>query len=414
MTGNILHIARREFLETARNRWFVVGTLAFPALLFILMFLPALLIRSGGSGTRCVVVDETGALFAPLKEAIQADQRLEGFELADEPPGERAVERLRAGIGTGHDAVLHLPEGIFTGEPATFYARGVSIASERLDRILTGVATRVRLAREGLDPDTIAASMQWVEVKAWQVGEGGELKERQWFAIYAVTMGFVMILYFTIAMYGVTILNSTVQEKSSRVMEVLLASTTPFHLMTGKLLGKGGAALTQLGVWTVTGFALSLSGGSFTTLRGVDFAEVVAPSVFAWFIVFFLLGFFTMASLYAAAGSTCNTPEEATQFQFPVVMPLLASLLLSFMVIFHPDRALGTALSFVPYLSPILMFVRILVRTPPLWQILAAVAINVATILATTWMAARIYRTGVLMYGKRPTIPELLRWVRAS
>jgi ABC-2 type transport system permease protein len=140
----------------------------------------------------------------------------------------------------------------------------------------------------------------------------------------------------------------------------------------------------------------------------------VPPAAFGWFLIFFVLGFFTMASIYASLGSTCNTPEEASQLQFPAILPLLASLILSFLVISQPDNRLGVVLSMVPYMSPILMFVRIVVRTPPLWQILLAVVVNLATICGTIWIAGRIYRVGVLMYGKRPTLPELARWVRSA
>jgi ABC-2 type transport system permease protein len=373
-----------------------------------------LLVRSSGGATRCVVLDETGVLIEPLREAVKSDQRLAAFEWVEAPAGS-SVDALRGAVGREeYDALLHLPPGVLQESGATFYARGLSVASERLDNLLTDVVTRQRLVSRGMDPDQARSATRWVEVEAFQLSREGAAEKKNWGQIYLVTMTFVILMYFTIAMYGVTMMNSTVQEKSSRVMEVLLSSTTPFELMAGKLLGKGAAALTQLGAWSLTGLVFALYGASAGNSGLSQAAGAIPKAAFGWFLVFFVLGFFTMAAIYAALGSTCNTPEEATQLQFPAILPLLASMIFSFLVISQPDNPIGVILSMVPYLSPILMFVRIVVRTPPLWQILLAVAVNLATIAATVWLAARIYRVGVLMYGKRPTLPELLRWARMA
>jgi ABC-2 type transport system permease protein len=412
----IFHVARREFLETARSRWFVVGTVLFPLFMGALIFLPALLVQSSGSATRCVVLDETGVLLEPLREALKGDERLKTFELVEAPAG-TGVDALRKAVAREeYQGLLHLPAGVMQEAGATFYARGLSVASERLDNLLTDVVSRQRLVATGMDPERARAATRWVEVEAFQVNKQGVWEKKNWGQIYLVTMVFVMMMYFTIALYGVTMMNSTVQEKSSRVMEVLLSATTPFELMAGKLLGKGAASLTQLGAWSLTGFAAVLYGAASSS-ESSGLTRVlgsVPPAAFGWFLIFFVLGFFTMASIYASLGSTCNTPEEASQLQFPAILPLLASLILSFLVISQPDNRLGVVLSMVPYMSPILMFVRIVVRTPPLWQILLAVVVNLATICGTIWIAGRIYRVGVLMYGKRPTLPELARWVRSA
>ncbi len=411
----ILLMIKREFLETARTKWFLIGLVVFPLFLLGMTLVPALLIRSGGDATRCAVMDETGVLLEPLKRAAQEDPRFAGYEFVGVAPEPGGVERLKGAVGRDeYDAVLHLPAGVLESSPAAFYARGLGIASERLDNLLTAVVTRHRLEAAGVDQHRIDSITRWVPVESFQVSEGGAAEKQDWGRIYLVTIGFVMLIYITVAIHGVTIMNSTVQEKSSRVMEVLLSSTSPFELLAGKLLGKGAAALTQLGTWALAGLAVVLAGGSTGMTGSGSVIGAIPPSAFGWFIVFFLLAFFTMASVFAAAGSTCNTPEEATQLQFPAILPLVTALVLSFLVISHPDGTAGALLSFVPFLSPTLMFVRILVRTPPLWQILLACAINLMTILATVWLASRIYRVGVLMYGKRPTLPEIVRWVRAG
>lgn len=409
------HIALREFLETARSRWFLIGTVAFPLLLGSLMFLPALMVRSGGGPTRCVVVDETGVLLSSLHEAAKTDKWLSTVEFVAPEAGAASLDDLRRAVGREqYDALLHLPAGVMEDAKASYYARGLGMASERIDKMLTDVVTRQRLAAAGLDASRAAALTRWVPVEAFQVGKEGSAEKKAWGQIYLITMTLVMLIYFTIAMYGVSMMNSTVQEKSSRVMEVLLSTTTPFELMAGKLLGKGSAALTQMAAWALTGLAFVLYGAASGSASVAEAAGAVHPSVFGWFLLFFVLGFFSMGSIYTALGSTCNTPEEATQLQFPAVMPLMASMILSFLIISRPDHPAGIVLSMVPYLSPILMFVRMLVRMPPLWQVLVAIVVNVATIAGTVWLGARIYRVGVLMYGKRPNIPEILRWARSA
>lgn len=413
--SRVLQIMKREYLETARSKWFIIGTVVLPLLLSGMMTLPAFFIRSGADASRVAVVDEPGGMVAALRAALEADDRLSSIALVEVPGGPGAVEGLRQAVARKeYDGLLHLPADVLESGKAVFIARGLSIASERLDNILTEVVTRRRLVDAGVDPGRLDALTAWVEVDVGQIGEGGEIEKKRWGAVYIVTFAFVMFIYFTIAIYGVTVMNSTVQEKSSRVMEVLLASTSPFELLMGKLLGKGAVGLTQLGAWALAALLLALLGGSAATIEEVPLASIVPVSAFGWFLVFFVLGFFTMASVYAALGSICNTPEEATQLQFPAIMPMILALLLSFMVISHPDRPIGIILSFVPFLSPILMFVRILVQTPPLWQILLAVLINLLTILGMVWLAARVYRIGILMYGKRPTVPEIARWIRAT
>ncbi len=409
-----LQVARREFLETARNKWFVIGTVALPLLLALMMLMPAFLMRAGGGRTRCAVVDETGSLVEPLRRALAADARMKDFDLIPAPEG-AGVERLREAVSREeYDALMHLPAGILEAAPATFYARGLSLATERLDNVVTEVVTRHRLSLAGIESAKAEALTRWVPVESFQIGKSGAVEKKDWGMVYIASFMFVFFIYFTVAIYGVTIMNSTVQEKSSRVMEVLLSSLTPFELLAGKIAGKGAAGLTQVGAWALAGLTFVLFGSGVGAPGGADLSGLIAPHAFGWFIVFFVIAFFTMASIYAALGSTCNTPEEATQLQFPAVMPMLMAMLLSFLITSRPDHPAGTILSFVPYLSPILMFVRILVRTPPLWQILLAIVINLATIVATAWLAARIYRIGVLMYGKRPTLPEIIRWVRAA
>jgi ABC-2 type transport system permease protein len=412
MMRRILQVVWREYRVQTRTKGFVIGTIVAPLFLVVVMFLPALLIEKGANETRCAVLDETGVLFDDLVEATAGSERTSSFTLVAVDSEFEEAERFMGAIRAGeYDAFLRIPADIFDSSGATYYARGMGVSAERIDNVLTSVVTQHRLTGAGLDPARIGPLTRWVSVERFQVSDKGEAEKKSWDAVFITAFVFIMMLYITILSYGGTIMTSTIEEKGSRVVEVLLAKLKPFDLLTGKLVGTGLVGFTQYLVWVAVGLVVVKIGPSrMEFMQNVD----ISGAVFAWFLLFFLLGYFSMASIYAAVGSTCNSPQEAQQLQFPLIMPMLAALMLSYLIIFHPTQPWGVALSFVPFLSPILMFVRIVVQTPPLWQILLAVAINLLTIWGGMWLASRIYRIGILMYGKRPSFRETLRWVRAS
>jgi len=207
-------------------------------------------------------------------------------------------------------------------------------------------------------------------------------------------------------------MTSVIEEKTSRVVEVMVSSMPSARLFAGKLLGVGAAGLTQFLVWAA---ALAVIGvfaaGASGTLAGVRLPEA-GPLVLGALVVFFLLGYFFYAALFAAIGAAVNTPQEAQTLVFPVFVPLVVGTMCFPLVLQSPDSPLSTVLSLLPPLTPLLMFLRITVLTPPWWQIALSIVLTGLAIAAVVWCAARIHRVGILMYGKRPTFPEILRWVR--
>jgi ABC-2 type transport system permease protein len=410
----ILQVVWREYRVQTHTKGFVIGTVVAPLFLIVVMFLPALLMEKGAKATSCAVLDQTGVLFEDLVEAVAASERTSSFELVSVGAEFVQEERFMSAIRNGEfEAFLHIPGDVFDSSSATYYAKGMGVSAERIDNVLTTVVTQHRLTGAGLDPARVGALTRWVSVEQFQISDKGDAEKKNWDVVFITAFMFIMMLYITIISYGGTIMNSTVEEKSNRVVEVLLAKLDPFELLTGKLVGTGLVGFTQYLVWVAVGATIVKIGPSQIGFLGEVNIDI-SGSVFGWFLLFFLLGYFSMASLYAAVGSTCNSPQESQQLQFPLIMPMLAALMLSYLIIFHPNHPWGVALSFVPLLSPILMFVRIVVQTPPLWQILLAVGINLLTIWGGLWLASRIYRIGILMYGKRPNFRETLRWVRAT
>jgi ABC-2 type transport system permease protein len=223
----------------------------------------------------------------------------------------------------------------------------------------------------------------------------------------------LFFIYISVLMYGLFVMRGVIEEKQSRIVEVLVSSVKPTQMMLGKVIGIGAVGLTQFGVWTLSVLLLTTFGVSAFSSRGVTMPNIPI-SLLVYFVVYFLLGYFLYATLYAMVGSTVSSEEDAQQAQIPVTMLLVVPMLIFNMIIANPTSGASIGLSMVPFFAPTLMMMRIAVVNPPLWQILLSMGIMVATILGCVWISARIYRVGILMYGKRPSIAELGRWLRYS
>jgi ABC-2 type transport system permease protein len=208
-------------------------------------------------------------------------------------------------------------------------------------------------------------------------------------------------------------MRGVIEEKSSRIMEVLLSSVTPTQFMVGKVTGIGLVALTQLTVWVVCTLALTV-GGAASVPQIARLVEGLDPTLFGWFILMFLLGFSIYALLFAAVGSMCTTDQEAQQAAQPVMLFIVMAFFALFAVQRSPDSTFALVASLIPLTSPLVLLMRLGITEPPAWQIGLSILLQVAAIFGVAWLAARIFRVGTLMYGKRATIPEIWRWIRAA
>jgi ABC-2 type transport system permease protein len=217
-----------------------------------------------------------------------------------------------------------------------------------------------------------------------------------------------------IIIYGQLVLRGVVEEKQSRIIEVLLSSIKPFQLMLGKLIGIGLVSLTQVAVWMSALTALSFVTASAPLASNAFKLPLLEPKLLAAFFVFFVLGYFLFSTLFLIVGAMVSAEEDAQQLQMPVVLSVVAPMLLLEQVLRQPNSLFATVVSMVPVFSPILMFARIAVEPPPWWQIGLSIALLLLSIWLAVWLAAKIYRIGVLMYGKPPTLPELVKWLKYS
>jgi len=412
----ILPIIRREYLERVRSKAFLIATFLGPILMAAFTVLPSLLMaKQRGKPLRVAVLDESGTLRATVEAAL-ASRKVDGrnrFEI--QPAGEgdvaRVRERLKQAVLKGDiDGYLFLPRDALETSVAEYHGKNVSNVMDigLLDRALDDALIGVRLEGAGIDEQRAKGLMQRVELKTLQLSEKGEREDRG--ASFFLSMMLLMTLYTTVAMWGAALMNGVIEEKTSRVVEVIVSSISATELFAGKLLGIGAAGLTQFLVWAGFLLGLSLYGGAVAVMGGLKLPEIPAH-VLVLFVVFFLLGYFLYGAMYAAVGAAVNSQQEAQSLVFPVMMPLIFGVMLFPMVLASPDSPLSVFCSFVPFWTPLLMFLRVTTLTPPWWQVLLSIALTSATVVLLNWAAARIYRVGILMYGKRPTFPEILKWV---
>jgi ABC-2 type transport system permease protein len=413
--SRVLVVARREYLERVRSKTFLAATLLGPLLLAGFTVGPGLLMaRQRAKPLRVSVLDAGGG----LREAVEASllrRRAEGqprFTLVAAPAGDAEAARtaLSGSVLRGEvDGFLLLPEGALAQGKAEYYGKNVSNFQDirLLDRAVGEAYVARRLTAAGLDAPGIEAATKGLDLKTIRLTASGAREDTG--GSFLLSMVLLTILYTSLLMWGAALMNGVIEEKTNRVVEVVVSSLPTRDLFLGKLMGVGSVALTQFLVWAASLLVVGLYTAGAAAGGGFQLPEI-SPVMLAAFVTYFVLGFFVYGSLYTAVGASVNNQQEAQNLAFPVMMPLILAFVFFPVVLRSPDGTLAVALSLVPFLTPMLMFLRISVVTPPVWQIALSVVLMLLTIAAVNWLAARIYRVGILMYGKRPTLPEILRW----
>jgi ABC-2 type transport system permease protein len=411
----LLAVIRREYLQRVRSKAFIFGTIAAP-LILIAMFVGPIILSSRDKGDgKIAFVDATGVLADGVVERLSGGS----FEPEIVPFTATVLQEQDARVEREEIfGYVVLDEGTLSGGGAEFRGDGRPGALRRIQ--LQQAIVRTALARrlESTEAD-VEGLLGGGEIRYTELGDGeSEGAERA----TEFAAGFIgaMILYVTLLLYGIQVMRSVLEEKTSRIVEVVISAIEPWQLMLGKILGVGAVALTQLGIWTGSVALLATSGLPFLIAARPELAELEnlseylpAAGAFVLFFVFFVLGFFLFSGLYAAVAAMCSSDEEMQQTQIPVTMLIVVPILFLAPVIEDPNGPLAFWLSMVPFFSPVLMFPRYL-GGAPLWQPLLSIVGVLITIVIVAWVAGRIYRVGILMQGKRPTLPELVRWVKEA
>lgn len=423
-------IARREYFERVRNKMFIIMTLIGPALLVLSGLLPTLLFRlDAGGAKRIRIFDETGRLYERVRDALESDRKGDGSEAHARksigrydvsPVGGkgRSLEDVRRELAENVrrgeiDFYVILPRDVIAGARAEVYGRNPSdlFTVDDIEAAINDAVIEARMREAQIDPSRIASLSERVRLNVVRVSEQGEEKISGAGFFVAFIVGF--LIYMTIILHGQAVLSSVVEEKTSRVIEVLLSSARAFDLMMGKLVGISLVALTQYAVWGAAAVLFWIYGLAALAASGINLAlPSISPLVLLYFLCFFLVGFFIYATLYALAGAATTTTQEGGQLAMPVIFLLVIGFYLVFPVMRSPNSTFATVISLVPFFTPVIMPVRLVTEAPPVWETLLSLALSVVTAIGLVWIAARVYRVGILMYGKRATIPEIWRWIR--
>ncbi len=429
-------VMRREFLEKVRTRAFIIGTVLFPVLMIGLTVLPILLDRRETEPKRVAIVDgASGDVGMKVTEALAAARR-EGdngaarYSVVRVPARDR-VESVRDSLVAitgvqqegveGLDGILVLTDESVDGGRIPYL--GVNVGSmadmRKLETELQTTLRQERLRRAGIDVFIGMKASREVDVVAQKVTSGkltGESGASSFMLAYI--MG--LVLYMTMLLYGVQVMNSVMEEKTNRIAEVLSSSVKPFEMMLGKVLGVGGVGLLQLSIWGGTAMLVTtyraplarLFGASPDALTAMKLPSV-RPDLLAVFLIYFVLGFLLYAAAYAAVAAMCNSQQEAQQANTPVTLCIVAGFMAMFSLLNEPSGSLARTLSLIPVTAPFVVPVRYSLAPIPIPELLLSMAVTLAGVLFVVWVAGRIYRVGILMYGKRPKISELWRWVRS-
>lgn len=417
-------VIRFTFMNRVRAKSFVVTTLIFAIVLSLLINLPAIISRFSSSSNEPVKIGVIG----PENEVTRTltslydsrpEEKLQIVPLGDagsrEANDKLGKDKLEANEIKGY---LEFVEDSAAGFPQVTYhaAASMDFAMEsKLRSALQEVKTELAVKEIGLSAEQRAKLNAPVSIRTVQIQEGASGKtESQMKVAYALVYALLFLLYMTVIGYGNMVATEITAEKSSRVMEVLISSVSPLRQMFGKIIGICLLGLVQIVVFLVVCAANLLIPQNIEQLQSlqIDLADVQL-SLLGYLILFYLLGYLIYATIFAAIGSLVSRTEDVGQAIMPAMLLIIVAFMIAMFGLQNPSAPFVVAMSYVPFFSPLLMFLRIGMSDPALWEVWLSIGITVAAIVALGWLAAKIYRVGVLMYGKRPSLKELRKAMRA-
>jgi ABC-2 type transport system permease protein len=444
MNKSIL-ILKREYLTRVKKKSFIIMTLLVPVMMAALTILPAYLATMDDKEERTIAVYDPTALVLDRLESNQFTK----FHYIPEQEFQELSKNFKSGK---YYAVLHIPTNILNTSRAemisdkqiTFDVK--NMITNKIENIIEGEKKKQVIDAIGV-PDLekkLAATKTNITVETIKLGEAGQAIKSSTEMAMAIGYASGFIIYMFVFMYGVMVMRGVMEEKSNRIVEVIISSVKPFQLLFGKIVGIGLVGLTQIAIWIILGIGIASGVATFaghgspevTTqaqniMSGAQMQQLATHSpeaqnkvveiigmignlnlaliLFA-LLFYFICGFILYASLLGAIGAAVDSDEDAQQMMFPVTMPLIFSIIILFAVAKNPEGPLAFWASMIPLTSPVTMMVRIPFGIP-VWQIILSMALLLAAIFGTIWMAGKIYRTGILMYGKKVTLKEIVKWL---
>jgi len=421
-------VAKNEFMKRVKTKWFVFTTLLGPIVLIgfftVIGFVSASAIEN--TDATILVLDETERLFEDIKDVDEdiVMQQATGSE-----------EDLRADVLEGDvNGYLVLPADLIDGNgTARYYSTdggGGNLAGD-LRRYVRSAVRTARLEDQEVSEAVYEIINAGIEFDSVRLSEEGE--EQGSIAAYAVVGGIMgFLIYITMLIYGSVVMQGVIQEKMNRVVEVVISSVRPFQLLMGKVLGIGAMGLVQMTFWAGLMAAGTMLSGTVISMfidpASLELPEAASqqevldavgfsmpdfgPELFVFFVIYFLLGYLLYATLFAGIGSSVEQQQDAQSLMLPVMMPIIISIVFITAIIEAPNSTLAVVLSLIPFTAPIPMVVRIAMVDVPIWQLGLSIALLAGTFVGAVWVSSRIYRIGILSYGKKPSLKEIIKWMR--
>ncbi|HWG21680.1 MAG TPA: ABC transporter permease [Terracidiphilus sp.] len=413
---NLLLIARREYLEQIRGRAFRVSTILVPLLFAVIIGVAFLSGRGSGVGKHVIVAAPSAMLGNDIRDEMMKDKdaKTRIDVVAPATPAQRAalVDMVQSKKADGLLWVETAPNGATTAT-YTSQSSGDIVISSRLSAALNHALAIERMTARGMSDADVDALLKDVKVDTLQLDKQRNEVKSSGFGSYMKGYIMALLLSMTTMIYGMNVARSIIQEKTSRIFEVMLATAKPSDLLAGKLIGVGAVGLTQIAIWVIAGTALAGTALAAPLLSG-QFAIHFSWAEGILFPVYFVLGYLLYASLFAGLAASCETEQELQMYTPLAALPIWLSFSLIWLVINDPGSAWSIGASLFPATAPIIMMLRMGSQIPPAWQFAVSIAIMILSIWVVLWISSRLYRVGILMYGKRATIPELVRWLRYS
>ena len=429
-------IIKREYLTRVRKRSFIIMTFLGPLLLAAIYIIPIMLALNAPNEKRTIAVVDGSHWF---EEQFKGNDE-QTFIIVEGQPIDTVKEMVKQGA---FDMVLYVPPTqLNIPSNAVLYSLNqVPLSTDEYIRsVMKKEIEEQKLLASGVDPDIVDAAKTDINLSVIRMDEEGGEKETFTEVQFVLGMVLAILIYMFILMFGGQVMQGVAEEKNSRIIEVIVSSVKPFQLMMGKIIGVSLVALTQFLMWIMLtgviyiGFsaAIGLSNPSAISAGSVMTQEVLSNditsneavqnivqiansidfgTIIGCFIIFFILGYLLYGTMYAAVGSLVDSNTDSQQFTLPITVPLIVSMIAAIYIVNAPDGQLALWLSMIPFTSPVVMMVRIPFGVPII-QIVASIAILAVTFVLMTWVAAKIYRTGILMYGKKLSYKEIFKWLK--
>lgn len=402
----VLAVARWEFIEKARTKAFIISLIVTPVFMILMSVVPTLLMtKPDTTTTKIGIIDETGKIASVLNADL-----FEKFKLADGRPNYDIISIPFNKREQANNMVLQeqissyiiIDSNIIRTRKFEYVSENVSNFKEieRLQSSVKEIVVSNELQRNGVNPGLVKQVSKPVDLETVRLSKTGLAEKAEAGSGFAMGYIFIIVLALFILTSGQLLVRSVVEEKSNRIVEVLLSSTTADEIMTGKILGLSLLGMTQLAVWASIGVAFAGQIAAFLTI----------PDNIWWEVIFFILGFLLYAAIFVMAGAPVTTEQEAQQATQYVSMLLFFPIIFAFLVIQNPTAGYLKVLSFIPLLTPTMMAFRIPVQSPETWELIVGAAILIASTYFCMVAAGRIFKIGILVYGKRPNLKELMRW----